>query len=107
MVTETFPNRTGGNSESETATCQVDAGTSKRNRKRKGACMKKNITGTIVALSATITLALAGCGSSGGSGSSTGTASAVSGVAAAGSPLVGTAYLKDSSTPAKELTVPL
>lgn len=49
---------------------------------------------------------MAGCGgSSGGSdGSNTPT---VSGVAAAGSVLIGTVYLKDSSVPVKELSMPL
>lgn len=46
-------------------------------------------------------LCLAGCGGGGGSG---GGASTISGVAATGAPLVGSVYLKDSSTPSKELS---
>ena len=45
---------------------------------------------------------LAGCSGSGESGAPT-----ISGVAAAGSPIFGTVYLKDSSVPAKELSVPI
>jgi cohesin domain-containing protein len=45
---------------------------------------------------------LTGCSGSGASNSST-----ISGVAAAGSTLAGTVYLKDSSTPAKELSIPI
>lgn len=47
-----------------------------------------------------VALLLAGCGG----GDNSGGASTVSGVAATGAPLVGTVYLKDSSTPAKELS---
>lgn len=49
---------------------------------------------------------LAGCGGGGGSSSNIPVvaASKVSGVAATGSPIVGTVYLKDSSNPTKELT---
>jgi hypothetical protein len=50
---------------------------------------------------ATIVFALAGCGGGGGGGGGTAT---VSGVAAAGAPLVGTVYLKDSSQPPRELS---
>lgn len=49
-----------------------------------------------------LVLAMAGC-----SGTAENSSSTVSGVAAAGSALVGTAYLKDSSVPAKELSSPL
>lgn len=45
-------------------------------------------------------MCLNGCGGGGGGGST----STVSGVAAAGAPLVGKVFLKDSSTPAKELS---
>lgn len=55
-------------------------------------------------------LLLAGCGGSAGNGGTsitpTGTTK-VSGVAATGTPLSGTVYLKDSSNPAKELSVPI
>lgn len=64
--------------------------------------MQKKITGTLGALLAIITISLAGCGGGSSNGPST-----VNGVAAVGSPLAGTAYLKDASTPAKELSVPL
>ena len=47
-------------------------------------------------------LMLAGCGGGGKSGSPT-----ISGIAAAGSTLTGTVYLKDSSIPARELSVPI
>ncbi len=55
---------------------------------------------------------LAGCGGGGsaspsgtsGGGSNNTTASIVSGVAATGTPIAGTVYLKDSSSPAKELS---
>lgn len=49
-------------------------------------------------------LLLGGCSGGSGSGSSPTT---VSGVAAAGSPVSGTVYLKDSSLPAKELSAPI
>lgn len=66
--------------------------------------MKKKYSGTIAALLTTAFLSLAGCGSSSSTGSG---ASTVSGVAAAGSALAGTAYLKDSSNPAKTLQTTL
>jgi mono/diheme cytochrome c family protein len=69
---------------------------------------KKFIVYMVICLSA-LSLMLAGCGT-GGSGGGTPSAPApastatVTGVAASGSPLTGTAYLKDSSSPARELT---
>ncbi|GAM11289.1 hypothetical protein OR1_03600 [Geobacter sp. OR-1] len=51
-----------------------------------------------------VMFAMAGCGGGGEGGTPTAT---VSGVAATGSPLVGTVYLKDSSNPAQELTTPI
>ncbi|HEX5774210.1 MAG TPA: cytochrome c, partial [Geomobilimonas sp.] len=66
--------------------------------------MRKTITRLIALCSAAASIALAGCGSS---GSSTATSTAtLSGVAATGAPIVGTAYIKDSSTPARELSAP-
>ena len=50
-----------------------------------------------------VVMAMAGCGGGGGGGATVG-ASTVSGVAAAGAPLVGTVFLKDSATPAKEMS---
>jgi hypothetical protein len=58
-----------------------------------------------------ITTLLAGCGgggsasgTAGGTGNTTPTSQLVTGVAATGSPLTGTVYLKDSSSPTKELS---
>jgi sugar lactone lactonase YvrE len=47
---------------------------------------------------------IASCGGGGGGSPSSPASQTVSGVAAAGSPIVGTAALKDSSTPSKQLT---
>ena len=66
--------------------------------------MRKTITRLIALCSAAASIALAGCGS-GGSGTPTSTAT-LSGVAATGAPIAGTAYIKDSSTPARELSAP-
>jgi mono/diheme cytochrome c family protein len=60
--------------------------------------MKRKITGPILLSLTALSLMFSGCGGT----SSSAVTPAVTGVAAAGSPLVGTAYLKDSS--AKELT---
>jgi mono/diheme cytochrome c family protein len=49
---------------------------------------------------------LAGCGGGSG-GAPAASTDTVTGVAAAGLPLVGTAFLKDSSSPAKELSMPI
>ena len=66
--------------------------------------MRKTITRLIALCSAIASIALAGCGGSGGSApASTAT---LSGVAATGAPIVGTVYVKDSSTPARELSAP-
>lgn len=61
--------------------------------------MKKR-SGLLLMLVVPLLMLFTGCGGGGDGGG----ASTVSGVAAAGSPLVGTVYLKDSSTPAKELS---
>ena len=53
---------------------------------------------SLLAMILPLVLLIAGCGGGGGG------ANTVSGVAAAGAPLVGTVYLKDSSSPAKELS---
>lgn len=70
--------------------------------------MKSKIFGVLMSLMGMLTIGmLYGCGGSGGSPTTGGggaSASAVTGVAAAGAPLVGTVYLKDSSSPSKELT---
>ncbi len=60
----------------------------------------------------TLTMVLFGCGGGGGgSSSSTATpvapAKTVTGVAATGAPIVGTIYLKDSSTPSVQLSTPI
>ena len=52
-----------------------------------------------------IIMLMAGCG--GGSGSNTPPSQTVSGVAATGTPISGTVYLKDSSNPAKEISTPI
>ena len=52
-----------------------------------------------------IIMLMAGC--SGGSGSNTPPSQTVSGVAATGTPISGTVYLKDSSNPAKEISTPI
>ena len=60
----------------------------------------KKFKGLILALVTTISLSLAGCGGGGGTSSTpsaTPSASTVSGVAATGAPMSGTAYLKDST----------
>jgi mono/diheme cytochrome c family protein len=59
----------------------------------------RKFTGTIFLSLATLSLMFSGCGGTSGTGTPT-----VSGVAAAGSPLAGTAYLKDAAVPSKELT---
>jgi len=53
-----------------------------------------------------LVLVMAGCGGSNG-GSVGSSPHTVSGIASAGSVLTGTVYLKDSSTPAKELSMPI
>jgi hypothetical protein len=50
---------------------------------------------------------LAACSDGGGGSSSSSASSTVSGVAAAGAPIIGTVTLKDSSTPAQTKTVPI
>jgi hypothetical protein len=69
--------------------------------------LKWRAAGLFIAL--TISLFFVGCG--GGSGSSDSSNSiasqTVTGVAAAGAPLIGTVYLKDSSSPANELSAPI
>jgi hypothetical protein len=60
----------------------------------------KKFKGLILALVTTISLSLAGCGGGGGTSSTpsaTPSATTVSGVAATGAPMSGTAYLKDST----------
>ena len=54
--------------------------------------MMKRFKGSLWALLTTVSLSLAGCGSNGGTSAPT-----VSGVAATGAPMSGTAYLKDSA----------
>lgn len=61
--------------------------------------MKKQWGFILAVLVSMVVMVVSGCGGGGESGS--GAADTVSGVAAAGSPLVGTVSLKDSSTPAK------
>ncbi|MCM2359811.1 MAG: cytochrome c, partial [Geobacteraceae bacterium] len=66
--------------------------------------MKKGL-GLMAILVAPILLLIAGCGSGeGGAGTAAVVVSTVSGVAAAGVPLNGTVKLKDSSSPANELS---
>lgn len=60
--------------------------------------MKRQLYALLI-LAMPLLLLLAACGGGGGGGGAT-----VSGVAAAGAPLVGTVSLKDSSTPAQELS---
>lgn len=64
--------------------------------------MKKGLRYILILL-LPIIFFIAGCGGGGGGGDD-GNTTTVSGVAAAGAPLVGTVYLKDSSTPVKELS---
>jgi hypothetical protein len=67
--------------------------------------MKKSVVKKIVGMMFTSVLALAaGCGGGGGGGGGTSTPNTVTGVAAAGAVIAGTVTLKDSATPAKELT---
>jgi hypothetical protein len=72
--------------------------------------MKRHFLNLGVFILAALSLVLAGCGGSGSSGSDGSSAPGrenVSGVAAAGTPIVGTVYLKDASNPAKELSMPI
>ena len=62
----------------------------------------KRRSGLLLILFVPLLMLFAGCGGGGGNGA--GNTSTVSGVASAGAPINGTAYLKDSSTPAKELS---
>lgn len=81
----------------------VDCGFWHQRRKQ----MKRKYLGAIGILATAGSLFLAGCGSGGGNGSSTAGLQAtptVSGVAATGAPILGNAFLKDSSNPAKEMT---
>lgn len=77
--------------------------------KLKGALKMKNAIKFTFLLLVVLLLSLTGCGGSGGSGTSGIGVSAVtvSGVAATGTPITGTVNLKDSSTPAKELSLPI
>lgn len=63
----------------------------------------------ILTLLSLLTLLLAGCGGGGtaGSGNPGGSSPTISGVAAAGSPLSGTVFLKDASVPARERSAPI
>lgn len=63
--------------------------------------MNKQWSFILAVLVSMVFMVMGGCGGGGGSESGSGAANTVSGVAAAGSPLVGTVSLKDSSAPAK------
>lgn len=67
--------------------------------------MKRNVTSlTILGLFIFMSLSLMGCGGGGGSTNTPPASQTVSGVAATGSPISGTVYLKDSSNPVKEIS---